>query len=150
MSNLLRAVAERAINYQRDVDGRSVSPSSEAVERLAELDVPFQDDPIDDEEIIELLDRVGSPATVATAGGRFFGFVIGGSLPAAQAATWLVDVWDQNACLRVMSPISIALEEIAIRWLLDALGLPPGCGASFVTGASMANFTGLAAARHAV
>jgi glutamate/tyrosine decarboxylase-like PLP-dependent enzyme len=150
MSNLLKSVTERAINYQRDLDGRSVSPSGEAVERLAELDVPFQDDPIDDEEIIDLLDKVGSPATVATAGGRYFGFVIGGSLPAAQAATWLVDVWDQNACLRVMSPISIALEEIALRWLLDVLALPPGCGASFVTGASMANFTGLAAARHAV
>jgi glutamate/tyrosine decarboxylase-like PLP-dependent enzyme len=150
MSNLLKSVTERAINYQRGLDSRSVSPSSEAVERLAELEAPLQDEPIEGEEIIDLLDRVGSPATVATTGGRYFGFVIGGSLPAAQAATWLVDVWDQNACLRVMSPVSIALEEIALQWLLNVLGLPPGCGASFVTGASMANFTGLAAARHAV
>lgn len=150
MSKLLSSVTERAINYQQNLDSRSVAPSSEALERLAELDVPLQDEPVEDEEIIALLDRVGSPATVSTSGGRYFGFVIGGSLPAAQAATLLVDVWDQNACLRVMSPISIALEEIALRWLLDVLALPPECGASFVTGASMANFTGLAAARHAV
>lgn len=150
MSDLLKSVTERAVNYQRGLDGRSVSPSSEALERLSEFDVPLQDDRIGDEEIIEMLDRVGSPATVATAAGRYFGFVIGGSLPAAQAATWLVDVWDQNACLRAMSPVSIALEELALRWLLDVLALPPECGASFVTGASMANFTGLAAARHAV
>jgi glutamate/tyrosine decarboxylase-like PLP-dependent enzyme len=150
MSNLLRSVTARAINYQSSLDDRSVAPSREAIEQLAELDVPLQDDPIDDEDVIALLDRVGSPATVATAGGRYFGFVIGGSLPAAQAATWLVDVWDQNACLKVMSPVSIALEEIALRWLLDVLALPSECGASFVTGASMANFTGLAAARHAV
>lgn len=150
MSDLLRLVTERAVNYQRGLDGRSVSPSSEALERLSEFDVPLQDDRIGDEEIIEMLDRVGSPATVATAAGRYFGFVIGGSLPAAQAATWLVDVWDQNACLRAMSPVSIALEELSLRWLLDVLALPPECGASFVTGASMANFTGLAAARHAV
>jgi glutamate/tyrosine decarboxylase-like PLP-dependent enzyme len=150
MSDLLKSAAERAINYQRNLDGRSVSPSPEAVARLAELDLPLQDDPADAEEVIDLLDRVGSPATVATAGGRYFGFVIGGSLPAAQAAAWLTDVWDQNVCLRVMSPVSAELEEVALRWLLDVLALPPGCGASFVTGASMANFTGLAAARHAV
>jgi glutamate/tyrosine decarboxylase-like PLP-dependent enzyme len=150
MNNLLKSVTERALNYQASLDGRSVSPSREALERLVELDVPLQDDAIEGEELIAQLDRVGSPATVATAGGRYFGFVIGGSLLAAQAATWLVDVWDQNACLKVMSPISIALEEIALRWLLDVLALPSECGASFVTGASMANFTGLAAARHAV
>jgi len=150
MSNLLRSVTERAINYQQGLDSRSVSPPSEAVERLVDLDVPLQDEPVADEEIIALLDRVGSPATVATSGGRYFGFVIGGSLPAAQAAALLVDVWDQNACLRVMSPISIALEEVALRWLLDVLALPSECGGSFVTGASMANFTALAAARHAV
>lgn len=150
MSDLLKSAAERAINYQRNLDGRSVWPAPDALERLAELDVPLQDDPADAEEVIALLDSVGSPATVATTGGRYFGFVTGGALPAAQAATWLTDVWDQNVCLRVMSPISAELEEIALRWLLDVLALPPGCGASFVTGASMANFTGLAAARHAV
>lgn len=150
MSDLLRSVTERAINYQRDLDGRGVAPSREALARLEEFDVPLQDEPVEAAEVVELLDRVGSPATVATAGGRYFGFVIGGSLPAAQAATWLADVWDQNACLRVMSPVAIALEDVALRWLLEVLALPAGCGASFVTGASMANFVGLIAARHAV
>lgn len=150
MGNLLTSVTERAINYQRALGERRVSPSTEALVRLEELEVPLPNDPTAEEEVIDLLDRIGSPATVASTGGRYFGFVTGGSLPVAQAATWLADVWDQNACLRVMSPISIALEEISLRWLLDLLTLPPTCGASFVTGASMANFTALAAARHAL
>lgn len=150
MSELLRSVTERAIKYQNELDERRVSPSSEALAQLAELDTPFPNRPTSSEEVLELLDRIGSPATVASTGGRYFGFVTGGALPAAQAAAWLADVWDQNAALRVMSPISSALEEIARRWLLDVLGLPPECGATFVTGASMANFSALAAARHAL
>lgn len=150
MSNLLKLVTERALNYQQNLDNRYVAPSSEMIERLTELGMPLQDEPVEAEAVISLLDEVGAPATVSSTGGRYFGFVTGGSLPAAQAATWLVDVWDQNACLSVMSPVSIALEGIALRWLLDLLALPPECGASFVTGATMANFTGLAAARHAV
>ena len=150
MDELLKLAAERAIDYQRNLNDRSVAPTPEAVSRLKELDAQLQDELIDPGEVIRLLDEIGSPATTATAGGRYFGFVVGGSLPAAQASSWLADAWDQNACLSVMSPISIALEEIALRWLLDVLGLPEGCGASFVTGATMANFAGLAAARHAL
>ena len=97
-----------------------------------------------------MLDEIGSPATVATAGGRYFGFVVGGVLPATLAANWLAGAWDQNAGLVVMSPIAAKLEEVALRWLVDIFGLPLECGGAFVTGATMANFTGLAAARHAV
>jgi glutamate/tyrosine decarboxylase-like PLP-dependent enzyme len=93
---------------------------------------------------------VGSPATVASAGGRYFGFVIGGALPSALAANWLAGAWDQNAGLFVSSPIATVLEEISLRWLLDLLQLPAGSGGAFVTGATIANFTALAAARHAV
>ena len=92
----------------------------------------------------------GRPATVATAGGRFFGFVNGAALPASVAATWLASAWDQNAALRVMSPAAAALEDVALGWVRDVLGLPPECGGAVVTGATMANFTGLAAARHAL
>jgi glutamate/tyrosine decarboxylase-like PLP-dependent enzyme len=99
---------------------------------------------------LELLDRVGSPATVATAGGRFFGFVLGGALPASVAAAWLASSWDQNAALRVMSPAGAALEDIALGWVCKLLGLPAEAGGALVTGASMANFTVLAAARHAL
>ena len=97
-----------------------------------------------------MLDEVGSPATMGIAGPRFFGFVIGGALPAALGANWLASAWDQNAGLFAATPISATLEEVSLRWLLDALALPAGCGGAFVTGATVANFTALAAARHAV
>ncbi len=100
--------------------------------------------------VLDLLDRVGSPATVATAGGRFFGFVNGAAFPVSVAATWLASAWDQNAALRVMSPAAAALEDVALGWVRDVLGLPSECGGAVVTGATMANFTGLAAARHAL
>ncbi len=150
MSELLRLTAERAINYQQNLNNRSVAPTAEAINRLKELDTLLQDEPIAPEDIIRLLDEIGSPATTATTGGRYFGFVVGGSLPASLASSWLVDAWDQTVSLNVMSPISVKLEEISLRWLLDVLALPEGCGAAFVTGATMANFSGLAAARHAL
>jgi glutamate/tyrosine decarboxylase-like PLP-dependent enzyme len=99
---------------------------------------------------VAILDQLGSPATVASAGPRYFGFVTGGSLPASLAANWLAGAWDQNAVLEVASPIAARLEQIARVWLLDLLGLPDVAGVGFVTGATMANFAGLAAARHAV
>ena len=89
--------------------------------------------------VLELLDRLGSPATVATNGGRFFGFVNGGALPASMAATWLAAAWDQNAALRVMSPAAAAFEDVALEWARDILGLPAGCGGAIVTGATLAN-----------
>src|SRR6266567_4291302 len=88
--------------------------------------------------VIDLLDRIASPATVATAGGRFFGFVNGAALPVSVAATWIASAWDQNASLRVMSPAAAALEDVALGWVRDVLGLPSECGGSLVTGASMA------------
>ena len=100
--------------------------------------------------MLEMLDGIGSPATTAIAGRRYFGFVIGGSLPAALAANWLAGAWDQNSSRFTSSPIGTVLEEVVLRWLLDVLKLPAGSGAAFVTGATMANFTALAAARHSV
>ena len=97
-----------------------------------------------------MLDDIGSPATVATAAGRYFGFVIGGSLPAALAANWMAGAWDQNAAMQIMSPVAAKLEEIVLAWMLELLGLPLGSGAGFVTGTTMANFSALAAARTAL
>jgi glutamate/tyrosine decarboxylase-like PLP-dependent enzyme len=114
------------------------------------LNGPLPEEPTDPEAVLAQLDEIGSPATVASAGGRYFGFVIGGSLPAALAANWLAGAWDQNAGLVAASPVGAVLEEIALRWLLEVLSLPPESGGAFVTGATMANFTALAAARHAV
>ncbi|HEV8193913.1 MAG TPA: aminotransferase class V-fold PLP-dependent enzyme [Ktedonobacterales bacterium] len=147
---LLEQAAARAIRYHETVNERAVFPPRVAVERLNELGGPLPEQPSDPTEVLALLDDVGSPATVASTGGRYFGFVTGGALPATVAANWLAASWDQNVAYSVMSPVSAKLEEISLGWLLDVLGLPSDTGGAFVTGATMANFTGLLAARHAV
>src|SRR5258706_657131 len=150
MDDLLRETAERAARYLRDLDQRPVVPRPEDVAHLDALGGPLPEGPTDPRKVLALLDDVASPATVATAGRRYFGFVIGGALPAALAATWLAAAWDQNAFLTSMSPVAAATESIALRWLIELLGLPSEVGGAFVTGATMANFTALAAARRAV
>jgi len=150
MEQLLKSTAERAVNYLENLENRSVAPTPEALQALSRLDESFPDQSTDAEAVLALLDEIGSPATMATAGSRFFGFVVGGSLPAALAANWMAGAWDQNAGLAVLSPINAKLEMVAMRWLTDILGLPSGCGVGFVTCATQANFAGLAAARHAL
>jgi len=150
MKDLLREAAERSIAYLEKLDQRSVAPTTGALLRLKELDIPLPDGPTRPETVLAILDELGSPATVASTGGRYYGFVTGGSLPTALAANWLAGAWDQAADLVVASPIGAKLEEVAIRWLLEILGLPGEAGVGFVTGATMANFAGLAAARYAI
>jgi glutamate/tyrosine decarboxylase-like PLP-dependent enzyme len=150
MPPLLQSAAARALRYLDALPQRRVAPAPEDVARLAAFDMPLPDAPCDPEQVLAQLDDLGSPATVASAGPRYFGFVTGGSLPAALAANWLAGAWDQNVALTVQSPAAAALETVTLRWLVDLFGLPPGCGAGFVTGATMANFTALAAARHAL
>lgn len=150
MKHLLKETTDRALRYSDGLNDRSVAPSPEAIANLRRLDEPLPEVPTDPEAVVALLDEIGSPATVATAGSRYFGFVIGGSLPATVAANWLATVWDQNAGIVALSPIAAKLEEVAMRWVLDVLGLPSDCGVGFVTCATQANFSGLAAARHAI
>jgi len=150
MRPLLEDAAHRAANYLVRLPERRVAPEPEAVRRLSELDVPLQEEPRDPHRVLAELDELVSPATMAMAGPRFFGFVIGGSLPAALAANWLAGAWDQNAGMYSVTPGVAHLEQVAIRWLTDLFALPAGVAAAFVTGATMANFTALAAARHAV
>jgi glutamate/tyrosine decarboxylase-like PLP-dependent enzyme len=150
MRELLQSVALRAARYREEIQERRVSPTAAAVRQLSRFDEPLPEGPTAPEEVIRLLDEVGSPATMGVAGRRFFGFVIGGSLPAALGANWLASAWDQNAGLFDATPVSATLEEVSLRWLLDALALPAACGGAFVTGATVANFTALGAARHAV
>jgi glutamate/tyrosine decarboxylase-like PLP-dependent enzyme len=149
-TDVLQAAVERSLRYLHGIHDRRVAPLPEQIDRLHVLAGPLPDAPTDPTAVLALLDEIGSPATMASAGGRYFGFVIGGSLPVALAANWLAGAWDQNAGLVVSSPVAAALEECALRWLVDVLSLPPGTGGGFVTGATMANFTALAAARHAV
>lgn len=150
MKELLDETAARAASYLAGVGDRKVIAKAEDVARLDALGGPLPENPCAPSEILALLDDIGSPATVTTTGGRYFGFVIGGTLPAALAANWLAGAWDQNACMRVMSPVAAKVEDIVREWTLDLLGLPSESGVGFVTGTTMANFSGLAAARSAL
>jgi glutamate/tyrosine decarboxylase-like PLP-dependent enzyme len=150
MSDLLKKTAEYAAQYLESLDDRAVTPSAEAIAGLAKLGGNLPDEPTDPRAVLDLLNEVGAPATVASAGRRFFGFVIGGALPASLAANWLAGAWDQNAGLNIASPLSSFIEDVATEWLVDALRLPAGTTCGFVTGATMANFTGIVAARHAL
>jgi glutamate/tyrosine decarboxylase-like PLP-dependent enzyme len=149
-SDIFDDVARRAAAYARTVRSRPVTPSPGAVEALRELAAPLPESPAPAAEVVALVDRLGSPATVANTGGRYFGFVNGGCVPASMAAGWLVTAWDQNVALRVMSPAAAAFEDVALAWVRDLLGLPAGCDGAIVTGASTANLVALAAARRAL
>lgn len=148
--NLLVEAARRAGRYLNERESRPVFPGPAELAALSAFEEPLPEEPQDPYETLALLDEVGSPATVTSTGGRYFGFVNGGALPATVAAHWLTVAWDQNAGPQVASPSVAKLEEVALGWLLEILGLPPQTGAGFVTGATMANFSGLAAARHAL
>ncbi len=147
---LLEDASRRAVAHLAGLAERRVAPPPESVDALARLDFALPAAGRDAAEVLALLDEVGSPATVASAGPRYFGFVTGGALPMAVAAAWLTAAWDQNAALAVMSPVAARLDEIALRWVAEVLGLPAGLGGAFVTGATMANAACLAAARDAV
>ena len=150
MQELLDDAAKRAIRYLDGLAHRGVAPDAAALAGLLELDGDLPAQPCPPADTLRLLDDLGSPATMASAGGRFFGFVIGGALPVTVASNWLATAWDQNAALQAPARTVSALEATALRWMLDLLGLPPQCAGAFVTGATMANFSALAAARHAV
>lgn len=150
MSDLLADAAARAARYLDSLKERRVAPFPDAVERLSELDVPLPRAGTDAGEVLRLLDEYGSPTTMGIAGPRFFGFVMGGSLPAALAANWLASAWDQNTGLYKATPGTAMFEQIALGWLVDVLGLPTGTFGGFVTGTTVAHITALAAARHAV
>jgi glutamate/tyrosine decarboxylase-like PLP-dependent enzyme len=149
-SALLRDAAVRAARYLQTVGDRPVAPSAAAIGGLAALDVPLPAGPAEPAVILAELDAVVGPATMATAGPRFFGFVIGGALPATLAANVLATAWDQNSARSDVTPGTARVEAVALRWIVDALGLPAGTAGGFVTGATLANFTALAAARHAL
>jgi glutamate/tyrosine decarboxylase-like PLP-dependent enzyme len=149
-AELLRDACDRALAYLGGVADRPVGPDRDAIARLSELDFALPDAGLAPPDVLHMLDESGSPATVASNGPRYFGFVTGGALPAAQAAAWLSAAWDQNGALTVMSPVAARLNAVALRWITELLGLPASAIGGFVTGATMANATCLAAARDAV
>ncbi|MEM7282321.1 MAG: pyridoxal-dependent decarboxylase [Pseudomonadota bacterium] len=150
MRKLLRHTAELAEDYLQSITQRDVFPKQEAIDHLVKLEEPLPLDGEQPETVIQNLHTIGGAATVATTGSRYFGFVTGGSLPATLASSWLTSTWDQNAHLVTGSPTAAAIEQIAANWLVEGLDLPRDSAVGFVTGATMANFCGLAAARLAL
>jgi glutamate/tyrosine decarboxylase-like PLP-dependent enzyme len=142
--------AELAAAYLESLPTRRVGGPVELGALRAALGGPLPDGPTDPVAVMDWLATAAGPGLVASAGPRYFGFVVGGSLPAALGADWLASAWDQNAGLYVLSPAAAVAEEVAGAWLVELLGLPAGTSVGFVTGATMANFTALAAARHGV
>jgi glutamate/tyrosine decarboxylase-like PLP-dependent enzyme len=147
---VLQRAAELGIEYVESVPERAVAPAASLEELRETLDLPLPDGPTDAITVIEELARDVDPGLIQSSGGRFFGFVIGGSIPAATAADWLTSAWDQNHGLTVAGPAASVVEEVAGRWTKELLGLPAHAAFAFVTGCQMAHVTALLAARHHV
>jgi glutamate/tyrosine decarboxylase-like PLP-dependent enzyme len=151
MSNpVLTRAAEHAQTYLSTIRDRRVAAPLDGNALRRMLATPLDDRPTDAVSVIDTLAAAGREGTAASQGPRYFGFVVGGSVPAATAADWLVSAWDQNASLFVLSPVAAVVEEIVAGWIKELVGLPQAWSAGFVTGGQMANFTSLAAARHHV
>ncbi len=147
---IYRQVFDHALAYLDSQRDRPPFPTAPALNALRCLQEALPDGPSETSDILRLLHEIGAPAAVAQGGGRYFGFVNGGLIPAALAARLLADVWDQNAALQVMSPIAAKLEALCETWLLDLLELPKGSAAGFVSGTSTASLCGLLAGRNAI
>lgn len=137
-----------ALEYIKNVNQMRVFPDETAIDNLSVFDEPLGALPTETSEILSMLDRFGTPATVAQTGGRYFGFVNGGILPSALASKWLTDTWDQNPALFAMSPIASKIESVTEKWLVDLLGLPSDTVAGFVSGSSTATIIGLTTGRN--
>ncbi len=148
------AALDRAVVHAKEWLGslpdRAVPPRMSADEIAPSFAGPLPDGPTDPAHVVDLLAALAEPGLMAMPSGRFFGWVIGGTLPAALAADWLTSAWDQNTGMRYATPAGVAAEEAAGGWILELLGLPASADVGFVTGATMANFSGLAAARQQV
>jgi glutamate/tyrosine decarboxylase-like PLP-dependent enzyme len=147
---LLRRAAELAADHLETLDARAVYPQTTVGELRARIDVPLPDGPSDPGEVVEELAAALEPGVVASQSGRYFGFVVGASLPAALAADWLVSTWDQNLGLLALGPSALVAENTAGEWTKDLLGIPADASFAFVTGCQTAHFTCLAAARQHV
>lgn len=147
---LLEEAARLSIRYREQSVDRSVMPPASALAELERLIEPLPTKSTPDADVLQLLDTIGSPATVTMTGPRFFGFVIGGSLPVTVASNWLATAWDQNTGMHEVTAVTATLERVAMDWMIDLFDLPADAAASFVSGATVANFVALAAARNRV
>ncbi len=151
-ATVLRRAADLAIAYREGLADRRVGLAEGVTQETlaAAFGGPTPDAPTDPATVVADLARAADPGLIGSAGPRYFGFVIGGGLPASLGADWLTSAWDQNGGLYVGSPAAAVIEDVAGRWMVDLLGLPPETAVGFATGATMANFTAVAAARHAL
>lgn len=149
-SDIFKKAEAYGLEYLSQAFDRNVFPMENALDRLSQLDEQLPERPTEINEAVDLLHSIGSPATVTTMGGRYFGFVTGGVVPASLAAKNLSMFWDQVSAMEIMSPISSKLETVVEKWIVELLGLPSHTSAGFVSGSSMANFCGLAAARYRI
>jgi glutamate/tyrosine decarboxylase-like PLP-dependent enzyme len=147
---LLQRTADLAADFLDSLVERPVFPQVSVEELRAALRVPLQNEPLDPAQVVEELAAAAEPGLVAMPSGRYFGFVIGGGLPAALAADWLTSAWDQNAGLYVGGPSASVIEQVVREWVCDLLGLPPESSIGLVTGTQMGSVTALAAARYRV
>ncbi len=147
---ILNSTKKYATSYLNELPDRRVFPNKKSLKLLEKLAVSLPAKPTDPEKVIETLHKIGSVNTVASNGGRYFGFIFGGALPASLAANWLAAAWDQNAAFKVSSPIAAQLEKVAGGWLKQLLRLPEQSAVGFVTGTTMANFCGVLAARNTI
>ncbi len=149
-AKLLNQTAAIAADFLAGLPDRPVRATATRDELVAALGGPLPDPGEAPGEVVADLARAADPGLVASAGPRYFGFVVGGGLPAALAADWLTSAWDQNGFAYVLSPAAAVVEETAAAWLLELFGLPPDCSVGFSTGVTMSSFIGLAAGRHRI
>jgi glutamate/tyrosine decarboxylase-like PLP-dependent enzyme len=147
---LLEGAKSEALRFLRELPGREIRAPATLEELRGDLGGLLPEAPSDPREVVAELAKAADRGLLASASGRFFGFVIGGALPASVGAEWLTAAWDQCAGFHALSPAAAVAEQAAASWLLKLFGLPPDASVGFVTGAQMANFTGLAAGRNAV
>jgi glutamate/tyrosine decarboxylase-like PLP-dependent enzyme len=147
-NHLLNAAAKYSIDYLSELKDKRVFPDADSLKELQRFSMPLPESATDAHEILKLLNDAGSKNTVISNGGRYFGFVFGGTLPASLAASWMSTAWDQNGVFKVSSPVGTHIEKIAGGWLLNLLQLPAQSAVGFVTGTTMANFCGAVAARY--
>ncbi len=150
LKTLLAYAAERGMFYREAINERAIAPTETALAATKDFVEELPDDGLDDAEVLAKLDKIGAPASVGMTNPRYFGFVIGGSLPVTVASNWLTTAWDQNVGMHEITPAASTVERVAGDWLVEILGLPGGTASAFVTGATVANFSALAAARNRV
>jgi glutamate/tyrosine decarboxylase-like PLP-dependent enzyme len=148
--DILNEAAAYAKIHLAELPGRRVFPDTDSLNELEKFSCPLPYEPTDAGKILALLHEAGSPNTVASNGGRFFGYVFGGALPASLAASWMVSAWDQNGVFKVSSPVGAHIEKITAEWLLSLFNIAPSSAVGFVTGTTVANFCGALAARYAI